>query len=109
VTARRLAHDVGKYVARAAHNLRPGERAAPAVVAMLAADLYALPGGRRASSLFDELAAPLDGDPRIERARALLAEADSLEGALRAGAPDAVERGRAIALEVERLLRAVAT
>jgi hypothetical protein len=104
----RLLHDVGKYVARTARNLDftlpvPPE---PALVAMLACDLYALRDGRRASAVLDELSVGLSG-PSLERARARLAEADALEPRLRAGDPAAVARGAAIACEVEALLRAL--
>jgi hypothetical protein len=104
--AARLLHDVGKYVARTAHNLPAGAALDEELVAMLARDLYELGGDRRrASALVDEAA--LAG-PRIAAARALLGEADALEPALRRGERGAVERACAIALEVERLLRAEA-
>jgi len=101
----RLLHDVGKYVARTARNL-PAGTAPPALVAMLARDLYALRDGKRASVVLDELAVGLAG-PSLERARARLAEADALEQPLRAGDPIAVARGANIACEVEALLRAL--
>jgi hypothetical protein len=78
---------------------------------MMVRDLYALPGNRHASDLFDELAAPLEAiapDDRIARARALLREIDTLEGAVRAGEPEAVAHAAEQAREVETLLRAVA-
>lgn len=60
--ARRLAHDVGKYVARTARNLPPGGPPDAELVAMLARDLYELGAERRrASALLAELAAPLVG------------------------------------------------
>ncbi|MBI2897136.1 MAG: hypothetical protein HYY06_26505 [Deltaproteobacteria bacterium] len=102
--AARLAHDVGKYVARAARNMPP-RGATPAMVAMLATDLYSLAGGRRASAVLAELAGPFgEGDERLATARSLLEEADRLEDRLRAAEPAAVERGRAIALEVQSLV-----
>jgi hypothetical protein len=105
-TLQRLAHDVGKYVARTARNLPPGPPD-PELVRMLARDLYALGEGRRASAVLSELAGAL-ASPALDRARALLAEADALEAALRAGDRAAVERGAAIAREVETLLRGLA-
>jgi len=106
-----LAHDVGKYVARTAHNLPDGPIPAP-IVEMLTRDLWALPAGGRASEVFARLAAPLcDGgapDARLERARALLADIDALEVEVRAAVPSAVRRAAALALEVESLLRALA-
>ena len=48
----RLAHDVGKYVARAARNL-PASGPVPAVlVGMLVDDLFALRDGQPASAVF---------------------------------------------------------
>ena len=106
-----LAHDVGKYVARTAHNLPDGP-IAPAIVQMLIRDLWALPAGGRASEVFARLAAPLCAagppDARLEQARTLLAEIDALEPDVRAERPDGVRRAARLALEVESLLRAVA-
>ncbi|MSP62693.1 MAG: hypothetical protein EXR72_20660 [Myxococcales bacterium] len=105
--AARLAHDVGKYIARTARNLPPGAPLDEELSAMLARDLYDL-DGMRASERFARLAAPLLRDARLDEARALLAEVDGLEPALRARDPAAVARAAAIALTVERLLRALA-
>jgi hypothetical protein len=105
--AARLAHDVGKYVARTARNVADGPVPAP-VLAMLVKDLWELPAGGRASVVFERLAAPLRPDPRLEEAGGRLAEIDALESAVRAGDDGAVRRACALALEVERLLRAVA-
>jgi len=105
----RLAHDVGKYVARTARNIPEGP--VPGVlVQMLARDLYELEEGRRASQV---LAARLAEGPaiahaQVERARALLREADGLEARVRAGEPDAVSRAAALAVEVAGLLREAA-
>jgi len=110
--AAKLAHDVGKYVARTARNLPPAGTAVPdALVKMLVRDLYALSGTRRASQVLDDLAAPVPavaGDERVVRARSLLREVDELEGAVRAGEGGAIRRAAACALEVESLLRAAA-
>jgi hypothetical protein len=110
--ATKIAHDVGKYVARMARNLPPGDGPAPAaLVGMLAKDLYETRAGMRASAVLDALAgeaAEIAGDARVKRARVLLAEADGIETAVRAGEAAAVRRGAAIALEVEGLLRDVA-
>jgi hypothetical protein len=100
----RLVHDVAKYVARTARNLPPAPT--PEMVAMLVRDLYELRPGRRASSLFAELAPP---SPLFDDVRALLAEADELEAAVRAGDAAAVTRAAAIACEVERRIRTLAT
>jgi hypothetical protein len=107
--AARLAHDVGKYIARAAKNIR-GDDVPPVLVDMLASDLYELRDGRRASEIFAERVASLAdlADPRLGEVAQLLVEADRLEPQLRAAAPDAVARGAEIALRVAALLGAVA-
>ncbi len=99
----RLVHDVAKYVARTARNLPPSP--SPEMIAMLVRDLYELRPGRRASSLFAELAPP---PPIFDDVRALFAEADGLEAAVRAGETAAVTRVAAIAREVEQRIRASA-
>ncbi|HEX4459952.1 MAG TPA: hypothetical protein VIA18_18370 [Polyangia bacterium] len=101
----RLVHDVGKYVARTARNL-PTQPTAE-MVAMLVQDLFELRPGRRASSVLAELAADASDEPPLADARLLLAEADSLEAAVRRGEPAAVARAAALALRVERRLRAL--
>jgi hypothetical protein len=100
----RLVHDVGKYVARTARNL-PAQPTAE-MVAMLVQDLFELRPGRRASSVLAELADAFD-EPPLADARVLLAEADTLEAAVRRGEPAAVTRAAALALLVERRLRAL--
>jgi predicted RNA-binding protein associated with RNAse of E/G family len=99
----RLVHDVGKYVARTARNLPPAPTAE--MLEMLVRDLYELRPGRRASAVFAELA---PAEPALDGVRALLAEVDTLEPAVRAGEPAAVARAVAIAREVEQRLRALA-
>lgn len=109
--AARLAHDVGKYVARVARNLPPAGAVPAPLVAMLVKDLFELQKGKRASAVLSELAGdlePIVRDERVARARELLAEADTLEPRIRAGDADAVRRGAQIALEVESSLRALA-
>ncbi|MCZ7685454.1 MAG: hypothetical protein M5U28_44430 [Sandaracinaceae bacterium] len=105
--AARLAHDVGKYVARVARNVSAGAPVPSALLPMLARDLYELPGGQRASARFEALAGALGG-PRVERARASLAAIDALEARVRAAEPEACREACALALEVERELRALA-
>jgi hypothetical protein len=100
-----LVHDVGKYVARTARNL-PAQPTAE-MIAMLARDLYELRPGRRASALLAELADGAGDEPPIADARALLAEVDTLEAAVRAGEPAAVARAARLALAVEARLRAL--
>ncbi len=103
-----LAHDVGKYVARIARNVRAGEAFPRALASMLARDLYELPSGGRASARFEELAASLPHDARLDRARALLAASDALEPAVRAAEERACGEACAHAREVESLLRDLA-
>lgn len=107
MSAAELAHDVGKYVARIARNVRPGEAVPAALIPMLVRDLYELPGGKRASARFAELA-PSVSDPRIDRAKTLLDRIDVLEGAVRARDPDACREACVLAREVEDTLRAIA-
>jgi len=106
----RLVHDVAKYVARTARNLPPPPAPVPAwAAAMLARDLYeTAPPHRRASFLLDEITRGLDPTPELDRARALLAEADSLEREVRAADETALRRAASIAREVELVLRAAA-
>ncbi len=90
--AARLAHDVGKYVARIARNVPPEGPFPAALAPLLAKDLYALPGGERASEAFARLA---PDEPRMAPVRAALAEIDALEAAVRAGEPEACRRAGA--------------
>jgi hypothetical protein len=105
---RRLLHDVGKYVARTAKNVRPNEDVPGVLTGMLARDLFELRDGTRASAVFAELSEGAGEDPKLEEVRSLLAEADDIEPRLRAGDRAAVRRGAEIALRVEALLRELA-
>ena len=101
MTQTRLAHDVGKYVARTARNL-PAEGPIPRVlIDMLCRDLYALTDTQRASERFEELALGLD----LHACRAHFAEIDALEARVREGELDAVRRAAALALQIEAELR----
>jgi hypothetical protein len=108
VRAATLAHDVGRYVARVAHNIAKGEDVPGPLLPMLVRDLYALPSGARASARFDELAEGLPPDEALTQARALLAAIDALEPAVRAGEPMACREACAHAREVDKLLRGYA-
>ena len=107
--AARLAHDVGKYVARTARNL-PAGAVPEAVLAMLVADLWDLPAGGRASAVLARIApeAATTADPWLARAHAALSAIDTLESAVRRGEPAAIREAAALALEVETVLRALA-
>lgn len=107
----RLAHDVGKSIARAAHNLPETAAPLPApLLAMLMKDLYALEPGLRASAVFASRSATLSAESiqALAVVRAWLLEIDALEAAVRAGEPAAITRAAQLALEVEARLRALA-
>lgn len=103
--AARLAHDVGKYVARIAHNVPPDGPIPSGLVPLLAKDLYEHPGGGRPSARFAELA---PDDPALRPVREALAAIDALEADVRAADDAACRRACALALEVEGALRAYA-
>lgn len=104
----RLAHDVGKYVARTARNIPDGP-VPEVLVGMLARDLYELEEGKRASQVLEaRLGETAAADEQLRCAVALLQEADALEGPVRLGEPGAVRRAASIAVEVSELLRAAA-
>jgi len=104
--ARRLAHDVGKYVARTARNLDERSTFSPSIAAMLTRDLYDTYGGERASAIVARSTLP---GSELARAKALLAEIDALEPGVRASEPTALQRAAALAREVERVLRSLLT
>ncbi len=105
--ATRLLHDVGKYVARTARNVPPGGWT-PELADMLCRDLFELRGGR-ASAVCAPSAEAIEGQvgtrSELVRARALLAEIDALEAAVRAADTSACDRAAALALAVEQTLR----
>lgn len=110
--AARLAHDVGKYIARTARNLppEPGELEG-GLLAMLLRDLYGAGPGSRPGVLFAPLRqelAPLLHEPE----RAVLGEAasgllrlDEIEPEVRAGKPSALTEALRCALLIEQQLR----
>jgi len=109
--ARRLLHDVGKYIARTARNVAEGQLPPDVLRPLLLQDLYALDGTHKASALFHERALPLRAvrdDARLDRVEALLARADAIEADVRAGEDHAVLEALAICREVESTLRALA-
>ena len=106
-----LAHDVGKYLARAARNLPADGELPPALAAMLVRDLFETHAGRPALARFDELAPELQAltaDPRLDEVRALLSGAAPLEPAAREGDTATLRALAGVALAVERLLRTIA-
>ena len=106
-----LAHDVGKYIARAARNLPPHGAIQPALISMLVADVFATHGGRPALARFDELAPELltlTDDARLQAVRVLLIRTTAHEPAVRGGDAEASREVASLALEIESLLRALA-
>jgi len=100
----RLAHDVGKYVARIAHNI--SDDPVPHVLGpLMARDLYELPGGQAASKVLAERTEGLPDEPELITARAHLAAIDALEARVRAGEEVALREAAAHALAVEKSLR----
>ncbi len=108
-------HDVGKQIARTARNLgerKVGDGPLPgALLRMLIADLYALPGSagtERASARLSRLTQGLD-EPRFGRhlaaARAALSTLDAIEAEVRANEPAAVAHAIELARSVEVVLR----
>jgi len=102
-----LAHDVGKYITRAARNLPPGD--VPVVlVDMLVADLYLTDGKRDALAVYHALAeASGVGEPSLPPAmREGLTELMALEPRVRAHDAAAIEQARVTALRVDEACRA---
>jgi hypothetical protein len=105
--AARLAHDVGKYVARTARNVGEANWT-PELAAMLYRDLFALPDGR-ASAVFADRARAIEElvgpRPALEHVRAVLAEIDALETSTRRSELPALVRAARLSLAVETALR----
>jgi hypothetical protein len=101
-----LAHDVGKYITRAARNLPRGD--VPAVLLdMLVADLYLTDGKRNALAVYHALAeASGVGEgtlpPDMREGLELLM---TLEAGVRAHDPAAIEQARVTALAVDDACR----
>jgi hypothetical protein len=111
--ARALAHDVGKYVARAARNLPP-EGPIPKVLAdMLVRDLYApLPSGVTPRARFDRLAAELEDagatDARLADVRDRFDALMPLQAGIANGSTADMRKAAAEALAIERALSSLA-
>lgn len=107
--ARSLAHDVGKYVARAARNL-PAEGPIPSVlVDMLRRDVRApLPSGVLPRARFDELARTLPDRAELDEVRAAFDAIDARAAALEAGDTATVREVAAHARAIEAALRTLA-
>lgn len=110
VIARLLAHDVGKYVSRAARNLPPSGAIPGVMVDMLFRDvLGTLPSGLRPSERFEGLASQLAScDPRIAEVRERFARIAALEHELAIGAELVVRAIAADALAIDRALSTLA-
>ena len=104
--ALRLAHDVGKYLARTARNL-PDAEIPEVLVSLLFKDLFELMPGKSSLRVFEELANPLYQawpDPRLKQCRGLLEAIEKLKDAVRDADDRAVRRAAEMALQVESLL-----
>jgi hypothetical protein len=105
ILVRKLGHDVGKYISRAARNMGDTPLSQP-LLDLLIEDLFALDGNRRASLVFEDIAAPLEAfigiNVHIGNARALLLHIDALESDLRSGDNPAIKTAVTLALRVER-------
>ncbi len=111
--ARALAHDVGKYVARAARNL-PAEGAIPRVlVDMMLRDLHAaLPSCPTPRARFDALARELATlgvtDARLDQVRSALDDLAARRDAIATGDPAELRRAAKDALAIEQALASLA-
>lgn len=111
----KLAHDVGKYLVRCARNLDPLPSAplAPALLAMLLADLYG-PTGQpdqgprvRFQQLWQALPASYS-DPRLRRCAELFSQLRDLAEPLARGELAAIAQAVRTALAIETDLRTLA-
>jgi hypothetical protein len=103
-----LAHDVGKYITRAARNLPPGDVPVP-LVDMLVTDLYRTDGTRNALEVYHALVQASGlSEPSLPAAIPEgLAALMRLEPHVRAYDSDAVALARVTALRVDEACRAV--
>lgn len=110
VIARKLAHDVGKYVARAARNLPPSGPIPGVLVDMLYKDVFGSGGDAPTpSQRFEALARDLPSkDPRIADVRARFARITALERELAGGTELVVRSIAADALAIEQALSSLA-
>lgn len=107
MSAPRLQHDLGKYLARTARNVDPEAPLDAELLAMLCDDLYATYDGMRASRVFARFESELgDDDATRVLLRELLTELDAIEPRVRRGEDRAVRRAIAIACRVAEALRA---
>ena len=98
----RLAHDVGKYIARIARNVPAGEPVPSALVPLLIRDLYERPG-----ESFEELAEGLE-HASLDEARVHLKRLSVIESAVRQGQPEPCTEACGLALAIESALAACA-
>lgn len=110
VVARKLAHDVGKYVARAARNLPPSGAISGVLVDMLWKDVFGTSSsGHTPSQRFETLARELgSSDPRIAEVRERFARIAALEKELAGGTELVVRAIAADALAIEQALSSLA-
>lgn len=107
-----LVHDVGKYLARTARNLPATESVDSTLLAMLCRDLYGDAAAPRPAARFAALLSelqPLLADASLAEIAAKFIALADLEADVRAGAPAAITRAAALALQVDAQLRTLAT
>ena len=110
VIARKLAHDVGKYVSRAARNLPKSGPIPPVILDMLFRDLFGTSSaGLTPSQRFEALARELaSDDPRLTDVRARFARIAALERELAVGTELVVRAVAADALAIDQALASLA-
>lgn len=110
VIARKLAHDVGKYVARVARNLPPKGPIPGVLVDMLYKDVFgAADGTPTPRERFEALAAALGTqDARLADVRARFARITALERELAGGTELVVRSVAADALAIDQALASLA-
>lgn len=108
--AKRLVHDVGKYISRAARNMND-TGSVDVLHELFVEDLYRTDGTERASVLFADIARPLEGvigkHPGLDCCRGMLSRIDELESAVRAKEEAAVDEAKHRAIAVDDTLRAL--
>lgn len=108
LVARKLCHDVGKYLTRAARNIGDAKVEGP-LLALMLDDLFALDGERRASLVFEDITLPLEAligkNAHLEACRTMLLRIDALESDIRAEKAAAIKEASTLAVEIEDRLR----
>ena len=104
IVIRKLVHDLGKYIARTACNVREADWT-PELVEMLLADLYDLKGERAEQVFLRHVPEEPSAFPEWRIIRHLLGELDGMESALVKGELQVVHVAAEKAMLVEHTLR----